>query len=94
MKLAPDLVVTLATANVDQARRLEAMGLIARSTVHELNNQMVAILNLAELVLAALPEQHELRADVEDIRIAGDVVVAKTRELALMARLLAPVGHH
>ena len=89
MKSALDLMA----ANLDQARRLEAMGLAARSTVHELNNQMVAILGLADLLLDALPEDHALRVDIQEIRTAGDRVVAKTRELSLMTRLLAPAGH-
>jgi signal transduction histidine kinase len=88
MKTAPDTAV--AYADLDHAHRLDAMGLAARSTVHELNNQMVAILGLAELLLDALPEDDARRLDVEDIRAAGGKVVAKTRELALMTRLLVP----
>ena len=90
MKPAHDVVATLAEPQLDDARRLDAMGLAARSTVHELNNQMVAILGLAELLLDALPADDTRRLDVEDIRAAGDKVVAKTRELALMTRLLVP----
>ena len=75
----------------DHARNLEAMGLAARSTVHELNNQMVSILGLAELLLASLPQDDSIRADLEEIRLAGDRVVATTRQLALATRILVPV---
>ncbi len=71
---------------------LAALGLVARSTVHEVNNQMVAILGLAELLLEGLPDQAELRDDLAEIRDAGNRVIAKTRELARAARELAPLG--
>jgi len=76
----------------DEAKALEAFGVLTRSTTHDLNNQMAAIMTFADLVLEALPDSHPIRHEVEEIRIAGERAVAKTRELALLARRLAPIG--
>ena len=77
---------------VETIKRLEALGLLARTATHDLNNHMAAILSVAELVLEALPVDHPLRADVEEIRTAGFRAVARTRELNRLARQLTPTG--
>lgn len=69
------------------------MGVLTRSATHDLNNHMATILSFAELVLEALPAEHPLRADVEEIRRAGLRAIACTRELAQLARQLSPIGH-
>lgn len=71
--------------------RLAALGVLTRSATHDLNNHMAAILSFAELVLEALPPDHPLRADIEEIRCAGVRAVARTRELDRMARQLTPI---
>jgi signal transduction histidine kinase len=81
-----------ATDLVETIRRLEALGVLTRTATHDLNNHMAAILSFAELVLEALPVEHPLRADVEEIRHAGFRAVARTRELARLARQLTPIG--
>jgi hypothetical protein len=68
------------------------MGVLTRSATHDLNNHMAAIVSFAELVLEALPPDHPLRADVEEIRHAGFRAIAGTRELAKLVRQLVPVG--
>jgi signal transduction histidine kinase len=73
-------------------KRLEALGVLTRTATHDLNNHMAAILSFAELVLEALPVDHPLRADVEEIRTAGFRAVARTRELSRLARQLTPTG--
>ncbi len=77
---------------VEAVKRLEAIGVLTRSATHDLNNHMAAILSFAELVLEALPEEHPLRSDVEEIRTAGFRAVARTRELDRLARQLTPVN--
>jgi len=77
---------------IDEAKALEAFGVLTRSATHDLNNQMAAIMTFADLVLEALPASHPIRHDVEEIRHAGEKAVAKTRELAMLARRLSPVG--
>jgi signal transduction histidine kinase len=71
--------------------RLAALGVLTRSATHDLNNHMAAILSFAELVLEALPDDHPLRADIEEVRHAGVRAVARTRELDRMARQLTPI---
>lgn len=78
---------------VGEAERLDTMGVLTRSVTHDLNNHMAAILSFAELVLEALPPEHPLRADVEEIRHAGFRAIAGTRELAQLARRLSTVGN-
>ena len=77
---------------IDTTEALEAFGVLTRSTTHDLNNQMAAIMTFADLVLEALPTSHPIRHEVEEIRLAGERAVAKTRELAMIARKLSPIG--
>ena len=81
--------MTPSTDLIETVQRLEAIGILTRSATHDLNNHMAAILSFAELVLEALPVEHPLRADVEEIRTAGFRAVARTRELDRLARQLS-----
>ena len=74
----------------EKTKALEAFEVLTRSTTHDLNNQMAAIMTFADLVLEALPPAHPIRADVEEIRSAGEKAIAKTRELSMLARRIAP----
>lgn len=71
---------------------LHAIGVLTRSTAHDLNNCMAAIMTYAELVLESISDTHPLREEVEAILCAGRRVILKTRELDHLARKLAPVG--
>lgn len=84
--------VSMPSDLADTIKRLEALGVLTRTATHDLNNHMAAILSFAELVLEALPVDHPLRADVEEIRTAGFRAVARTRELNRLARQLTPTG--
>jgi signal transduction histidine kinase len=75
-----------------EAKALEAFGVLTRSATHDLNNQMTAIMTFADFVLEALPASHPIRHEIEEIRYAGERAVAKTRELAMLARRLSPIG--
>jgi signal transduction histidine kinase len=77
---------------IEDARALEAIGVLTRSTTHDLNNQMTAIMTFADLVLDALPDTHPIRVKVEEIRMAGERAIHQTRELDRLARKLAPIG--
>ncbi|HUS29699.1 MAG TPA: hypothetical protein VMZ53_14445 [Kofleriaceae bacterium] len=77
---------------LDEAKALEAFGVLTRSATHDLNNQMAAIMTFADLVLEALPESHPIRHEVQQILAAGGRAVAKTRELSMIARRLSPIG--
>ena len=71
---------------------LHAIGVLTRSTAHDLNNYMAAIMSFAELVLDDMPAAHPLRREVQGILNAGRRVITKTRELDQLARKLAPIG--
>ena len=71
---------------------LHAIGVLTRSTAHDLNNYMAAIMSFAQLVLEALPDHHPLRGEVQGILCTGRRVIHKTRELSQMAGKLAPAG--
>jgi len=77
---------------MDGDNSLHAIGVLTRSTTHDLNNCMAAILSFAELVLENLPAGHPVRSDVREILRAGHCAVLKTRELEQLARKLAPIG--
>jgi signal transduction histidine kinase len=71
---------------------LHAIGVLTRSTTHDLNNYMAAIMSFAELVLEAMPESHPLRNEVHGILNASHRAIVKTRELNEFASKLAPIG--
>jgi signal transduction histidine kinase len=82
-------------ANADgsePAEHLHAIGVLTRSTTHDLNNYMAAIMSFAELVLDDMPASHPLRREMQGILDAGKSVICKTRELDKLARKLAPIG--
>jgi signal transduction histidine kinase len=74
------------------AESLHAIGVLTRSTAHDLNNYMAAILSFAELVLDDMPAEHPMRREVHAIISASRNVITKTRELDQLARKLAPIG--
>ena len=74
------------------AENLHAIGVLTRSTTHDVNNHMAAIMSFAELVLDSMPEGHPLRNELHGILSASRRVVVKTRELDQLARKLAPIG--
>ena len=71
---------------------LQAIGVLTRSTTHDINNCMSAILAFAELVLESLPADHPSRTAVLEILRTSHCAVVKTRELDHIARRLAPIG--
>jgi signal transduction histidine kinase len=71
---------------------LHAIGVLTRSTTHDLNNYMAAIMSFAELVLEDMPASHPLRTEVQGILSAGKRAIQKTRELDQIARKLVPIG--
>ena len=56
---------------LNQGRRMEAVGLLAGSIIHNLNNLMAVILGHTRLALQELPEEGELREEIERVAKAG-----------------------
>jgi two-component system, cell cycle sensor histidine kinase and response regulator CckA len=71
-------------AQLRQAQKMEAIGLLTGGMAHDFNNLWTVVLANADLVLDALPpEMHELRDEVEQI------IQAATRGSDMVRKLLA-----
>ncbi len=69
-----------------QSRRLEAIGRLAGGVAHDFNNLLTAILGYCDLALTRLPESHEARRDLDEIRNAACRATDVTRQLLAFSR--------
>ena len=58
-------------AQVRQASKMEAIGLLASGVAHDFNNILSVVLSYSELLAADLKDGDPMRADLEEIRGAG-----------------------
>ena len=58
--------------HIDQQQRLEMVGQVASGIAHDLNNQMMLILNHLELALGRVSADDELYRDLSDVRSAAE----------------------
>ncbi len=68
------------------ARRMEALGLMAGSVAHDLNNIMAGIITYPELLLLDLPKDFKYRNELKMIRDAGKRAAAVVNDLLTLAR--------
>lgn len=68
------------------AERLEAVGQLAGGVAHDFNNLLCVINSTAELAAEELPPDSAARADLEEIRRAGERAAALTTQLLALSR--------
>jgi signal transduction histidine kinase/CheY-like chemotaxis protein len=69
-----------------RAQKLEAVGRMASTVAHDLNNLLLAIMGYSEMVAEQLAPGDPRRADTEQIRAASETASALTRELLDFSR--------
>lgn len=69
-----------------QSQKMEAIGRLAGGIAHDFNNILTVIRISTEFALAELPESHESRSNVEEIRNAADRAGKLTRQLLAFSR--------
>lgn len=72
--------------SLQQAQKMEAVGVLAGSVAHDLNNILSGIVSYPDLLLANLPDDSKLRQPLETIQTAGKKAAAIVRDLLTLAR--------
>lgn len=68
------------------AQKMEAVGRLAGAVAHDFNNVLSVVLAYADLALGTLATEEPLRADVFEIKRAGERAAALTRQLLTFSR--------
>jgi two-component system cell cycle sensor histidine kinase/response regulator CckA len=69
-----------------QAQKMEAVGRLAGGVAHDFNNVLTAIFGYADLLNEELPEGHQARRDLDEIRKAAQRASTLTRQLLAFSR--------
>jgi two-component system, cell cycle sensor histidine kinase and response regulator CckA len=73
-------------AQLQQAQKLEAIGLLAGAIAHDFNNLLTAIGGYTEMVLASFEESDRRREDLLEVSKAAQRAAALTRQLLAVSR--------
>jgi two-component system, cell cycle sensor histidine kinase and response regulator CckA len=71
---------------IQPVQAMDAVGRLAGGIAHDLNNILTAVNGYADLVLAALPAEDPVRADILEIRRAGERAALLTQRLLALGR--------
>ena len=81
-----ELTEVAMAAQIQQAQKMETVGLLASGVAHDYNNMLNVILGYAELALLKVDQAHSLHADLEEIIKAVKHSTVITRQLLTFAR--------
>lgn len=73
-------------AKLMQAQKMEAVGRFAGGIAHDFNNLLTAILGYTEFLIAEVPPDSSLRADLDEIRNASHRATALSRQILSFSR--------
>ncbi|MFO7930543.1 MAG: response regulator [Desulfosalsimonas sp.] len=77
-------------AQLQRAKKMEAVGTLAGGVAHDLNNVLSAIVTYPDLILPQLPEDSPIRRPVQTMRESGNKAVAIVQDLLTLARRGVP----
>ncbi len=73
-------------AELNQARKMEAIGLLAGGIAHDFNNMLAAIMGFTELSLFKLPEDNPVRRNLEQVLTAASRASEVVKQILTFTR--------
>jgi C4-dicarboxylate-specific signal transduction histidine kinase len=74
------------TAKLENARRMESIGVLAGGVAHDLNNVLVPLLAYPDLIMANLPENDPMQNHAQRIKDSAETAAEIVQDLLTMAR--------